>query len=300
MLQLQTSQMTTSFEHLHVSARTPCLEFMVGSTNTPGTTMHLLSLPRELRDQIWSLVFRNTTVTPFARQSQDWFFYPARRQCHACPGTDSSDVPSTKQVFRWLLACKQLYQEAYPIFHRSICLHVAKPGELEDIRQSSHKALRSNLRFLKVVVHLTDASREQWKHELCNLANTFPGLERLDISNHMRPPVSFQNLSDAIYLVAPIVHFPPRMTPRLRFAYIEDDEMFSSEELGTIYYRDALEAHESVIRALMADSQFKEHSRNFNMEPMINRLMRIAQSYEEPWLESIRRKRRQESSSAPT
>ena len=91
------------------------------------------------------------------------------------------------------------------------------------------------------------------------------------------------------------------MTPRLHFAYIEDDEMFSSDELGTIYYRDALDAHAIVIRTLIADPQFKESSRNFNLEPMINRLMRIAQAYEEPWLESIRRRRRsQESSNATT
>ena len=68
--------------------------------------------------------------------------------------------------------------------------------------------------------------------------------------------------------------------------------MFSTEELGTIYYRDALEAHALVIRALMTDPKFKDLSRNFNIEPMINRLMRITHSYEEPWLESIRRRRR--------
>ena len=199
-----------------------------------------------------------------------------------------------------MLACKQLYHEACPVLQSSMCLHIAKPGELEDIRQSSRKTLRSTLRYLRLVIHLNDSSREQWKHELCNLPTTFPNLERLDIFDHMRPPVSFQNLSDAIYLAGPIIHFPPRVTPRLQFAYIEDDEMFSSEELGTVYYRDALEAHALVIRALMADSQFKESSRNFNIEPMINSLMRIARSYEEPWLESIRRRRSQESSSART
>jgi hypothetical protein len=46
--------------------------------------------------------------------------------------------------------------------------------------------------------------------------------------------------------------------------------------------------------------QFKEYSRNFNLEPMINRLMRIAQSHEEPWLESIRRRRRSQESSGAT
>ena len=261
----------------------------------------LLSLPRELRDHIWRLAFSNITITPFANQNRDWFFYPARRQCHACPGAESSDLPSSKEIFRSLLACKQLYHEASPILHSSMCLHIAKPGELEDIRQSSRKALRSNLCRLELVIHITDSTRDQWKHELCNLPNTFPSLERLDVFNHMRPPVSFQNLSDAIYLAGPIVQFPPRMTPQLHFAYIEDDEMFSSDELGTIYYRDALDAHAIVIRTLLADPQFKESSRNFNLEPMINRLMRIAQAYEEPWLESIRRRRRsQESSNAAT
>ena len=70
--------------------------------------------------------------------------------------------------------------------------------------------------------------------------------------------------------------------------------MFSAEEFGTVYYRDALEAHELVIRALMEDQQFNEYSRNFSPELMIDQLVRIAQSYEQPWLESMRRRRRQE------
>jgi hypothetical protein len=74
--------------------------------------------------------------------------------------------------------------------------------------------------------------------------------------------------------------------------------MFSSEELGVIYYRDALDAHSLVVRALVADNQFKEHSRNFSLEPMINCLLGIAQSYEQPWLESRRQRRSQESSNS--
>jgi hypothetical protein len=45
------------------------------------SSAHLLTLPRELRDHIWSLTFQNITLTPFPTQNRDWFFYPARRQC---------------------------------------------------------------------------------------------------------------------------------------------------------------------------------------------------------------------------
>ena len=86
--------------------------------------------------------------------------------------------------------------------------------------------------------------------------------------------------------------FPKTLVPLIQFAYIEDDEMFSTEELGTIYYHDALEAHALVMKALMDDKEFQELARNWNLEPMINRLMRIAQMHEEPWLESIGRSRR--------
>jgi hypothetical protein len=48
----------------------------------------------------------------------------------------------------------------------------------------------------------------------------------------------------------------------------------------------------------VADNQFKEHSRNFSLEPMINCLLGIAQSYEQPWLESRRQRRSQESSNS--
>lgn len=92
------------------------------------------------------------------------------------------------------------------------------------------------------------------------------------------PPISFQNLSDAVYVVDPVALFPKTLVPLTQFAYIEDDEMFSTEELGTIYYHDALEA-----------SGTREE---LEPEPMINRLMRIAQMHEEPWLESIGRSRR--------
>jgi hypothetical protein len=264
------------------------------------SSTNLLTLPREIRDHIWSFSFQDITITPFSNQNRDWFFYPARRQCHACPGTESSDLPSTKEIFSSLLACKQLYHEAYPVLQSSMCLHIGKPGELEDIRQSSRETLRSKLRFLKLVIHLNDSSREQWRDELCNLPNIFPSLESLDIFDHMRPPINFQNLSDAIYFASPIVHFPPNMVPRLHFAYIEDDEMFTLEEHGTIYYHDALEAHGLVIQSLMADSEFQDYSRNFVLEPMIARLMVITQSYEASWLESLRQRRTQESSGANT
>jgi hypothetical protein len=45
---------------------------------------------------------------------------------------------------------------------------------------------------------------------------------------------------------------------------------------------------------LMDDKEFQELARNWNLEPMINRLMGIAQMHEEPWLESIRRSRREQ------
>ena len=258
------------------------------------STSYLLDLPAELRDHIWHLVFQDVDITPFATlQNKDWFFYPARRRCHACPEPGSQTLPPTKKIFAPLLSCKQMYQEASPIYRSSVCLHISKPEELEVIRSYAQRPLRCSLLRLDLVLHLKDSNRDQWMRELRNLPIIFPSLQRLDIRNHMRPPISFQNLSDAVYFAGPIVQFPQTLKPQLQFAYVEDDEMFSSEELGIIYYRDALEAHESVLRVLMADPQFKEDARTTSLEPMINRLMHIAQSHEESWLESIRRKRRQ-------
>ncbi len=264
------------------------------------STSPLLSLPAELREPIWHLVFQDVTITPFATlQNKDWLFYPARRQCHACPDPGSQTIPPTKRIFAPLLSCKQVYQEACPIYRSSVCLHISKPEELEVIRSYAQRPLRCSLLHLNLVLHLKDSNRDQWMRELRNLPVIFPSLKELNIRYHMRPPISFQNLSDSIYFAGPIVQFPQTLMPRLHFAYVEDDEMFSSEELGTIYYRDALEAHESVIEVLMADPQFKEYARTTSLEPMINRLMLIAQSHEESWLESIRRKRRQNGDAAP-
>ena len=107
----------------------------------------------------------------------------------------------------------------------------------------------------------------------------------------MRPPIGFQDLSDAVFVTGPVALFPKILIPLIQFAYIEGDEMFSTKKLGTIYYHDALETHGLVMKALIDDKEFQELARNWNLEPMTNRLMRIAQMHEEPWLESIRRSR---------
>lgn len=74
--------------------------------------------------------------------------------------------------------------------------------------------------------------------------------------------------------------------------------MFSSEELGTVYYHDALEAHAYVIRMLMKNSQFIKHAQASSFDSMINDLMSMARSQEDAWLESIRRKRRLQAEAA--
>ena len=252
----------------------------------------LLHLPKELRDQIWHLVYPAQTVGPFATQNREWFFYPARRRCHACGRIDSDSLPTCKEISSPLMACRQIYEEARPVYIDSITLHVTKVADLEDIRQSRRGALRHALKHLKITTHITEPSGQHWQRELRNLHITFPRLDTLDIYNHMRPPVSYQNLVDAIFLAAPIVQFPSSLPkPQLYFAYTEDDEMFSSDELGTIYYRDALEAHEDVIRDLIADDQFKIFAANSDIKFMTTRLLSIAQAHEQPWLDSIRQRR---------
>ena len=263
------------------------------------STAQLLQLPQELRDQIWNLAFANQVVTPFARPNRDWFFFPVRQQCHACPSPSSDDTPASQEVVAPLLACKQMYDEASAVLTRSLCLHVTKPGVLEDIRLSSPKrTLRTKLQRLRLVIHFNDDNRDHWMAELRNLTRTFPQLRQLTVHNHMRPPISYQNLVDAIYLAGPVVHLPPApsgkpIETKILFAYTEDDVMFSSEDLGEIWYHDALEAHESVVRSLLADPEFKDQSRNYDLAMMTGRLLDIAQSHEEPWLETLRRRRAQ-------
>jgi hypothetical protein len=255
---------------------------------------HLLDLPVELRDHIWDFVFHDSNITPFKTNNRDWFFYPSRQKCLACLNKGDDSFPYSKEVLTPLISCKQIYAEGYPIFLDRMRLHITKPSDLEDIRQSSRTALRFKLRQLKLTVHLNDNNREQWRLELRALPATFPKLEHVEIRQHMRPPIGFRNLSDAVYIAGPVALFPKTLIPLIQFAYIEDDEMFSTEELGTIYYHDALETHGLVMKALIDDKEFQDLAKDWSLEPMINRLMRIAQMHEEPWLEGIRRSRREQ------
>jgi len=262
--------------------------------------LHLLSLPRELRDHVWTLTFANTLTTPFPTSDRDWFFYPARQRCHAC-GSSSTNLPCLRHVLNPLLTCKQLYAEAYPIFLSSLHLSIAKSSHLQQIRTAVR--LRPALTHLTLTLHINDSNRDSWHDELVRLPSTFPALTHLSIHNHMRPPISHQNLVDAIYLAGPLTTFPPRLTLSspalsLSFAYTEDEIMFSTDELGTIWYRDALDAHAHLIRELIDDPQFKEYAAQDNVHAVTERLLVMAQQHEQPWLDSIRRRRRRRFCSA--
>jgi len=262
----------------------------------------LLALPRELRDQIYTYVFAKTTCVPFAAETaSDWFFFGAARpRCRACPSFVTSPLPTVRSVIGPLLTCRQIYCEAVDIFLKSVTLHIDDPDDIERIASSPPhhgRQVRTSLRHLALRLHLKDTTRDAWMSALGRIPGTFPGLVHVTIDNHMRPPTSYENISDALYLAGPLLHhFPPHLQPpspalQLDFAYVEDNVLFACEELGRIYHRDALEAHKGVIMALLQDDKFRGYACDLDMQTMLLMLSRIAKQFEQQWLESLRQRR---------
>ena len=106
---------------------------------------------------------------------------------------------------------------------------------------------------------------------------------------HLRPPIAYENLIDAIYFVGPLSHLPARISLQMEFDYVSEDIMVDHPELGQIWYSDALEEHSKVIDDCMADEAFR---RGFfserSLDVMTGRLLEISQEHERPWLVALR------------
>ena len=132
---------------------------------------------------------------------------------------------------------------------------------------------------------------------LQQLAPMFPSLEKLTVHNHMRPPMSYDAVIDAIHLAGPLVNLPQSLAyptnTTVLFAYITEHVMFETAFLGVVQVSDALEVHRNVILDLLVDDEFAKTSRSWDLQLMTNCLLRIAREHEQPWFNSLQRRRRE-------
>lgn len=251
----------------------------------------LLELPTEIRDEIWSLVFKDQLVVPMPGRA-------TFRQvgCLGCLNEHHINPIPWTEVFRPLLTCRQIHDEAAPVLYNSFQAHLGKNVFLTDSPRPPFVGINTKVTSAVIWVHIGDENRVQWTDGLESIGHTFPNLRQLTIKAHMRPPNSYEVLIDAIALSIPMVRYTRDkrdMEVTMCFDYTYDDIMFDSPYLGEIRTTDALEEHELVIRDLIEDDAFVEAalSEDEDEEAMVAALLRTARAHEQQWFQKLQRTR---------
>lgn len=252
----------------------------------------LLQLPSEIRMQIWRYAFADHHVVP----SQS-LLKRHKDGCQACGHSDQNALPIWSDVFRPLLACKQIFSEARNILLSSFTLHL---GEIIQstpcVKTSARLGIDVHVRRLEYWVHIDEDTRADWGASLSLVRHVFPNVKHLVIHAHVRPPDSYEKLVDGIYLALPIIrlkHAHGDLDLTMNFDYIYHDVMFESPFLGEITTEDALEEHELVVRDMIKDDEFI-HEALYEREDghaLTLILVRIARAHEERWFQKLQRRR---------
>ncbi|KAK5045253.1 hypothetical protein LTR84_009359 [Exophiala bonariae] len=264
----------------------------------------LLELPTEIRDQIWNLAFKTHLVVPTSGQASIY----QQVGCLACQKGDHVKPNLWAEVFRPLLTCRQIYDEASAILFGSFMVCFGDRIFTMESLRPPFPGINTKVTSVAIWVHVNDDNRVHWSEGLKSMGDAFPNLKHLTIKAHMRPPNSYELLVDAITLATPIVRYTRDkrdMEVNLEFDYTYEDIMFDSPYLGVIRTTDALEEHELVIRDLIEDDAFVEAalSEDEDEQAMVAALLRTARAHEQSWFEKLQRNRaarqRAEEQSAP-
>ena len=252
----------------------------------------LLTLPTEIRTQIWTFLFSNLDITP------EEPFDPSVHHCSPCWTNKLSTQIAYSLAVSPLLTCKQIYHEGMPLLLPTSTIHLSCPASLASIL-GKHSSLLPQIVSLTLYLHLTEENRQYFSDLLAALWTATTSLKQLSIHNHMRPPMNYEHLMDALYFASPLIK--ANITHReinvnIQFDYIIEDVMFESPFLGEIRCSDALEEHSAVVRDLISDKEFAEAVRSQRdqeerMDVMTARLVAIARRYEQPWFQRLQRRR---------
>lgn len=278
-------------------------------TTPKPTNLSLLGLPTEIRLLIWKYAFGNAEIPLYLASGPDdadsWNDYPDCEECLKAKSFEQSSLeptlPSSRiadqvprltraytEEFESLVISKQVYAEALEIFRSSLTFHIKSSESLAFLRQYAPLQLRNSITKLMLYIHFTKQNEVAWYVRLLQLNDITPNLRHLAINYHMRPPSSYDNLANAIYMSMPLLALNPpfnrplyvvkeqdrtdacvrrsngRTIPctdpqpgvTIHTAYRRRSVLFSSDFLGEITTDDAIDEHTAVIRALFINDAY--------------------------------------------
>ncbi|KAJ9655928.1 hypothetical protein H2198_005276 [Neophaeococcomyces mojaviensis] len=307
-----------------------------------STGSRLLDLPSEIRLQIWELAFGHTDFALYGT-AETW------DECQECsvrgplrcsPQASVEDrsgryadkhapMKEYNDKLSVLLIHRTVVSEALPIFLSMLTLHCDHLEILRMLSKIGPASLKNNVTKLILHVHYNSYNLYGSLVEMSELTKNFPKLKHLRINYHMRPPISYQNLFDAMYLTVPILILPPplnrpflvqrdellppdehhaqmkvddRPGTTVYTAYMKQEPLFEALFLGEVTTEDAIDEHTAVIRALFHDPEYIAAAKQVvteegtirdpaGVDEIEQRLLRIARAYERNWSAKLHRRR---------
>jgi hypothetical protein len=199
-------------------------ERIIRSPAMPQSNSRLLSLPSEIRNQIWCEAFRGHHIIPepnprIAKYTQD--------DCRACDNSKISWQNPLPLLRSWNIVCRsiyasrQIYQEAHNILFSTLTLHLHH-AEIHTTG-SVLWSLKHHLRHLEWTVHVLEDNKINWMNSLFAISHLFPVMRSLVVHAHMRPPDSYEKLVDAVYVAQPLaklLHVRRNVEMTLKLNYV--------------------------------------------------------------------------------
>jgi hypothetical protein len=156
-----------------------------------------------------------------------------------------------------------VYVEAKDLLFSSFTLHLERRLVDTVLQCRPLPVVASRVRRVVLYVHIRDGNRHGWSEDVDHADFAFANLEELNIRAHMRAPIDFHHLADAVYLARPLARLGGRCRDHeigLEFDYAGRGVVFDSPRAGEITTSDCLAEHEELILTLLGDDDFADEA----------------------------------------